>query len=1147
MFTSENNSRFVNDNAICEDENEVCQKRISRHSVSSIRQIDTPSEGGGSQAVENVSSPDESTEEKARRRRTRRFSRRRSTSCSTVSLSSSCSKSAKRKRKKKHKHHHRHRSNRANDSYQQPSSPTPTPKVNPIFVWIKQDDTKIVQVLCEDYDRRNRIRLTKTSNGWRSIPLTETLEKRWPFAVAENVQKNELVKTDIPVVIKPDNPLENKELTDNYNVNPSTPAQCTPDVECRISSTSLDSNHFSPMTFQKSPISEETTKVPFVDNTDPFDSDESTQDDLRSIINKVQTDSLYSDDEQCESLTNYGVEFCPVNSTCEDENDPNKEKEISSTIQCDEVSGNEVQLAEPDTNFESHNADEIERAVINQSEDKENDENLANISSNVELEKCTPDKTNSSSSIDENSLRSVTSQNENIEFAAHELSLRSEILQFNNKQKVYHDRTTLYENDAEYFDLGDNNVESSVISANIKPHEPDNASRSPVTVENSNCESHEQSVSQSKTDYVLEKQNALKSEPIRCENEVTESYENVTLEQPSDEVNSSSKCEFPSHTIESPISNIKTEKVDTHEVIDDHVDEYDVRVRKSPEHQEKETKKATNAVVLRSPLCQTLKTTKTCRKVSKKCRNLDELKTEPLPAHLQAVTQPAVETTEEPYSAPNVTNVQSEPLDLGVSRTKELESKVAPPAENRECRKRARAEEKTEKDEEKKVKRSRLLDLLTSKNISAETTNTDPLEQLKDVLANPKYSVPDPLLVPKARLSALVSSPGKEIPRLLARRAQDLSYFSILSDPDVLVVSLSHLQSLIKKPINEEEIQKYQKQTEAIRIRMRQECFNNNYENMASGNWNQCYWLPSFQQALPFEQMPPDVLSMLNCMPPPGSCCQDVALSATSVDLLKQMQYQKEAAIWQELAIQQLSINPSCDQFNNNLPANCDLTKDGVCGGMCNQDVCSNYGCYPSPNTPPMPIKSNTVPSKNSNHKYQSDPMRKVSQPYLPPVPCNGSPMDYLMPSCDDLFSNTDNQFLQTEIDNEKYKIANETKIRDRYDSLRQMLQNSSENADLLQHFETQLHALADDERKIFKESQENRTQSNRNTNTKESKDEPVKSNRPVVPKIKVRKHLIDPNRRPKLLNTDGHVLHAPVFPGADYNTSHLWNPFFCR
>lgn len=44
------------------------------------------------------------------------------------------------------------------------------PRVNPIFLFVKQENTRIVDVRCEDYDKRNRIRLTKTESGWKAIP-----------------------------------------------------------------------------------------------------------------------------------------------------------------------------------------------------------------------------------------------------------------------------------------------------------------------------------------------------------------------------------------------------------------------------------------------------------------------------------------------------------------------------------------------------------------------------------------------------------------------------------------------------------------------------------------------------------------------------------------------------------------------------------------------------------------------------------------------------------------------------------------------------------------------------------------------------------------------------------------------------------------
>lgn len=100
--------------------------------------------------------------------------RKRSTSCSTTS--SACSGGSSHRKRRHHKHRHRQR--------RRSPTPTPIPRVNPIFVWIKQDDTRIVEVLCEDYDKRNRIRLTKTAQGWRAIPRTERLSSAGATALS---------------------------------------------------------------------------------------------------------------------------------------------------------------------------------------------------------------------------------------------------------------------------------------------------------------------------------------------------------------------------------------------------------------------------------------------------------------------------------------------------------------------------------------------------------------------------------------------------------------------------------------------------------------------------------------------------------------------------------------------------------------------------------------------------------------------------------------------------------------------------------------------------------------------------------------------------------------------------------------------------
>lgn len=52
----------------------------------------------------------------------------------------------------------------------------PAPKqsrISPLFVFATCENARITNVRCEEYDKRNRIVITKTANGWRSIPRTD--------------------------------------------------------------------------------------------------------------------------------------------------------------------------------------------------------------------------------------------------------------------------------------------------------------------------------------------------------------------------------------------------------------------------------------------------------------------------------------------------------------------------------------------------------------------------------------------------------------------------------------------------------------------------------------------------------------------------------------------------------------------------------------------------------------------------------------------------------------------------------------------------------------------------------------------------------------------------------------------------------------
>uniref|UniRef100_A0A182SWP7 Uncharacterized protein n=1 Tax=Anopheles maculatus TaxID=74869 RepID=A0A182SWP7_9DIPT len=104
---------------------------------------------------------------------------------------------------------------------------------------------------------------------------------------------------------------------------------------------------------------------------------------------------------------------------------------------------------------------------------------------------------------------------------------------------------------------------------------------------------------------------------------------------------------------------------------------------------------------------------------------------------------------------------------------------------------------------------ARLVEMLTSGN------DPDPLTQLRLLVGNPAWKVPDPLLVPKDRLSAVLASPAREIPLLLTTRPElrlpeAFAFPSILQDPDILVISLQQLETILQ---TQEELVKFKSKT----------------------------------------------------------------------------------------------------------------------------------------------------------------------------------------------------------------------------------------------------------------------------------------------------------------------------------------------
>lgn len=135
--------------------------------------------------------------------------------------------------------------------------------------------------------------------------------------------------------------------------------------------------------------------------------------------------------------------------------------------------------------------------------------------------------------------------------------------------------------------------------------------------------------------------------------------------------------------------------------------------------------------------------------------------------------------------------------------------------------------------EEKKREDSKLMELLKTE----EKLQSNPLDQLKEVLSDPDLTVPDPLLVPRARLPALIANPAKEIPRLLAQK-REVKYPKV--DPDLMEVSLAHLQSILQKSGKEDELKLYQQQMMSG--------FRHDKMDPTTAALNQMLWLPYLSQ-----------------------------------------------------------------------------------------------------------------------------------------------------------------------------------------------------------------------------------------------------------------------------------------------------------
>lgn len=188
--------------------------------------------------------------------------------------------------------------------------------------------------------------------------------------------------------------------------------------------------------------------------------------------------------------------------------------------------------------------------------------------------------------------------------------------------------------------------------------------------------------------------------------------------------------------------------------------------------------------------------------------------TSPQPQPHQKETNTSTNIVSNHIPGESIAQQQKEPLDLGkhrksasptVSCSEEAKRKQSP-----SCLETNQSNAKRIKSESSKYSDTRMLNQSNTSKTSqlvellASGKDPDPLTQLRLLISNPEWKLPDPILVPKDRLNAVLASPAREIPLLLTTRPElrlpeAFAFPSILQDPDILVISFSQLESILQK------------------------------------------------------------------------------------------------------------------------------------------------------------------------------------------------------------------------------------------------------------------------------------------------------------------------------------------------------------
>lgn len=689
------------------------------------------------------------------------------------------------------------------------------PRVNPIFVWVRQEDTHIVEVKCEDYDKRNRILLTKTAQGWRAIPRTETLVPSLKEAASTETQhhhhhnhhkhkksrKNKIRRRSTGVQVSSDIEPE-KEDAEAKDINI--------EAETKKSTSQVNDIHNnSPSWISPENINVESLlpshTITVKRSTSPNKSPERDTN-VNSVVREAQTSSANCNADKICDVT-------PLDNLL-----AVAELEFNQQIQ----SGEWNKTNETDVVATEDVADSFDKTFGNDSDDVDHKDFIKDLEQLNDLIESEENKLELQNEYEPHQIKSECDYNDEDEnnLAMDDILSRLEQSLRSPDYTEIHTRKETFSNKNEE-DEDIKNIEEYVNETESDLKSIPELDKFFEEVDN-------------KMDVASDEQEQEKVPEETC----TDLHKEQTheIEVPGETSSDEAKSHSPPEESEKPEI---IDLVETTMEGDDEPRDLSLKPTSSQEHpvDTSDHEEPTDLSIQKPPSFRPLTPLRPPSQSSEAIQS-------PQPSGIPAVPQ-SPDTVSTSISNTSISSCKSksiflesllssstkkialnsevtiirqkEPIDLGNSR-KSASPTVTCSEEinNTHCESEPPAKKiktvditlKTlldtdvekcvieEKTGSKSPENSRLLELLNSDDY------IDPLTQLKQLLADGNINVPDPMLVPKDRFTQILTNPATEIPKLLKERPElrlpdALAYPHIMQDPNMLVLNIHHLQSIL--------------------------------------------------------------------------------------------------------------------------------------------------------------------------------------------------------------------------------------------------------------------------------------------------------------------------------------------------------------